>query len=239
MSRLIVNADDFGFSTSINKAVIDSLETGIVNSASLMTNTPGFREAAELAKEKGFADRIGVHINLTEGKPVSNFNHARYLTEDGSWNKTAVMDLRRWNNKKIRDDFSEEIIAQIGAMEKSGMRPSHINSHHHVHTFPALFQIFLSICRSRGYKLRIAQTYGSGSYLKSAYRKYLNAVMKRSGINFSDYFETSESYCQRKQNFKKGLVEIMVHPAPGPGGAILDITNSENPELLKIHTSTA
>ena len=203
-SNLIINADDFGLSDTVNKAIIHCLKNGIINSTSLMTNTPGFSDAVELANENRYTDCIGVHVNLTEGKPLTNFRHAKYLNEDGSWNQYAYSAGKIWLNRQVREDFSREIIAQINKVEKTGIIPSHINSHHHIHTFPSLLFLFLNICRSRKYKLRIAQTQFEGKYIKAAYRSYINSVIRKNGLHFSDYLAfLSSSQAANRMAYEK------------------------------------
>ena len=68
---LIVNADDFGRSESVNRAICEAFEKGRVNSTTLMANMPAAKEAYELAKKGGFADKVGIHLNITEGMPMS------------------------------------------------------------------------------------------------------------------------------------------------------------------------
>ena len=226
--NLIINADDFGYSQVINKAIIYSLERGIINSASLMTTMPGFQEAVEMVKMRGYTRCIGVHVNLTEGKPLTKFKHRAFLNEDGTWNKDVIIGSRFGFSKEIRKDFSKEIIAQVRAAEKMGIQPAHINSHHHVHTLPAFFYLFLNVSRAHGYKLRIAQTHFSGSFLKTAYRKYINSLIRRHGLQFSEYFETVQSYQQRKKNNRGGVTEIMVHPTFDEQGVLVDELNKNN-----------
>lgn len=231
-NKLIINADDFGLSPEINKAVIYSLEKGYINSASLMTNTPGFEEAVEYIKEKAYLNCIGIHVNLTEGKPLTNFSNPKYLNEDGTWNKKKIADNKLFFDSKTRNEISSEIIAQIQLAEKRGIRPSHINSHHHIHTLPALFFLFLNICRLRSYKLRIAQTNFNGNYLKFAYRKFINSMIKKSGLNFSDYFETVTSYNFRSNYFAENVVEIMTHPAFTKNAELTDLLSEDNSQFI-------
>src|SRR5574341_727397 len=70
MKRLIVNADDFGLSEGINQAVMLGYRQGIITSATLIANGAGFAAAVEMARTVGSLG-VGVHLNLTEGEPVS------------------------------------------------------------------------------------------------------------------------------------------------------------------------
>ena len=70
MRLLIVNADDFGLTPGINRAIIEAHTRGIVTSATLMANMPAFYEAVQLAKVHP-ALGIGLHFNITQGRPVA------------------------------------------------------------------------------------------------------------------------------------------------------------------------
>ena len=70
---IIANADDLGYSHSVNKAILYCFEHGYINSASLMTNTGFFDEAVSMIKENPVIRNIGVHIDLAEGKPDNRF----------------------------------------------------------------------------------------------------------------------------------------------------------------------
>src|SRR5262245_8677960 len=68
---VFVTADDFGRSSTINQAVVAGVESGCLSHASIMANGDAFREGCELAVVHGFAERVGLHFNLTDGKPLS------------------------------------------------------------------------------------------------------------------------------------------------------------------------
>src|ERR1700742_389850 len=72
LSTLIINADDFGLSSVVNRAILASMEEGLVTSTSMMANMPGFDHAIGLARVHAkLAGRIGIHLNLTQGRPLS------------------------------------------------------------------------------------------------------------------------------------------------------------------------
>src|SRR5258708_34967740 len=70
--KIIVNADDFGMSAETNRAIVEAFENNVISSATLMTNTPGFDEACELAHRHRLLGKIGLHLNLTSGYPLSS-----------------------------------------------------------------------------------------------------------------------------------------------------------------------
>lgn len=67
MKNIIVNADDFGLKSSVNKAIVESFNKEIISSTTIMANMPGFEEAVELAFKHEFNDRLGIHLNLDAG----------------------------------------------------------------------------------------------------------------------------------------------------------------------------
>lgn len=123
--KVIVNADDFGFSEGVNYGIIKAHEQGIVTSATIMANMPGFEHAISLAKQHPTL-RIGVHLNITCGKPVQNVQ--RTLTnKDGYFN--------RKNSHMYRDEeVFQEFCAQIEKVLCAGIKIDHFDSHHHIHT---------------------------------------------------------------------------------------------------------
>ena len=76
--NLIINADDLGYNSSVNKAIFFCFEQGYINSTSLMTNTIGYEEAVETIHKSPFVRNIGLHINLVREKPLSNFSNKSY-----------------------------------------------------------------------------------------------------------------------------------------------------------------
>src|SRR5712672_1191198 len=70
--KIIVNADDFGMSAEVNRAIVEAFENNVISSTTLMANMPGFDEACELAHRHRLVSKIGLHLNLTSGYPLSS-----------------------------------------------------------------------------------------------------------------------------------------------------------------------
>ncbi len=68
--RIIINADDFGLCDGVNEAVAQAHSDGILTSATIMVNMPAAEKAVKIAKKLPSLG-IGVHLNLTEGRPIS------------------------------------------------------------------------------------------------------------------------------------------------------------------------
>jgi predicted glycoside hydrolase/deacetylase ChbG (UPF0249 family) len=221
--NLRANADDFGLNESVNKAILISFERGYINSTSLVVNTPLFDDTVTFIDNNPIIHNIGLHLNLATDKPVSNFKYFSYLDNNGNW------DLEK-TNKKIaffsgseKKAFFEEIIAQIEKAKNAGIQLTHIDSHHHVHTLPRFFNLFLKAAKMYNLPLRLAQTYNEGNQIKYLFRKHINNKFKEQHLNYSDRFETVTQFCKTAYDVSdKEIVEIMLHPGMDLKGGIID-----------------
>lgn len=148
MTKLIVNADDFGYCTSVNKAIIDAHKNGVVTSCTIMTGMPGFEEGVELLKENPTLD-CGVHMTLSCYKPILK-THKTIVNDDGYFYRTITPEIIE---KIDMEEVYDEFCAQIDKALAYGLDISHLDSHHHVHTFPALKNVIKRITDK--YKLPI------------------------------------------------------------------------------------
>ena len=238
--NFIINADDYGLNSRVNQAIIKSFKCGLINSASIMVNMPGFQEAITLWKKRDFKGNIGLHTCLTEGKPITNLWNTPFIDENGFFVKSQFHKpahfLKLTNRKKVK----AEIIAQIEKLLIEDVHPNHINSHHTIHELPWLLPIFLSISRKYNVKIRICQTWSSGNnFIKSTYRFLANIVYKTYGSNFTNYFEIIKTSTNRIQSENRNI-EIMVHPDLNEEGKIIDSYDGLNleeriPEMLNYH----
>ncbi len=151
MRRLIVNADDFGLSSSVNQAVIRAHREGILTSASLMVNEAGFDEAVTLAKENS---RLGVGLHLTllhghaalPGGKIPGLANAR-----GEFsNNPVAVGMKYFFKKSLRDQLRAEIHAQFDRFHAAGLPLDHVNGHLHLHLHPVIFKILMEDSDSLG-----------------------------------------------------------------------------------------
>lgn len=149
--RLIVNADDFGLTTGVNRAVLDGHTHGIITSATLMANGAAFASAVEMARR---APRlgVGVHVNLLQGAPVSAPDRVGSLVDGGGrFNRTATdLALALLMGKVDRRELEVEVRAQIERVVESGVRVTHIDGHKHAHLIPSVFEIVTRLAREYG-----------------------------------------------------------------------------------------
>lgn len=151
MRELIVNADDFGLTKQVSQGIIDAHREGIVTSTTLLANGEAFEAAVSMSLR---APRlgVGVHLNLSEGVPVSpaakipTLLDARgrlHLTPGRLW--AAV-----WKRKVGLSDVERELRAQIEKVIRAGISPTHLDGHKHVHVLPGISAIVIRLAQQFG-----------------------------------------------------------------------------------------
>lgn len=131
MNKLIINSDDFGYSRAINHAIIDTHQKGILTSTTLMTNTPGFKHAVKLAKENPELG-VGVHLVLTHLEPLRD-DVPSLIDENGHFYRPDA--YRAGLAIAEPEELFKEWDTQIQKVLNAGIQPTHLDSHHHAHTF--------------------------------------------------------------------------------------------------------
>ena len=149
--NLIVAADDFGLTNRVNEAIAIACRDGIVTTASLMVNTPGFESAVDIARRAPKLD-VGLHLNLTQGSPVANPSSVSSLAGSRGFRyshpvKLAAAVLTR---KVSGAELEREIRAQIERALDSELWITHIDGHKHVHVIPAVFRILCRVAPEYG-----------------------------------------------------------------------------------------
>ena len=143
--RLIVNADDFGLSSSVNAAVIRAHREGILTTASLMVNEPGFTEAVVLAKENPTLG-VGLHLTLLHGHSALPPEKIPGLVNaQGEFSNSPVgVGLDYFFKSALQGQLRDEIQAQIEKFRATGLKLDHLNGHLHLHLHPAVFKILMA-----------------------------------------------------------------------------------------------
>ncbi|MHB9053676.1 MAG: carbohydrate deacetylase [Thermoleophilia bacterium] len=159
MKRLIVNADDFGLTSGVNRAVIECYLAGAVTSTTLLVNGQAAVEAAlEAADNPGLG--VGLHLNLSAGPPTADAGKvSSLLGPDGNFPGIRQALWRLTTGRARAHELESEIVAQVERLRELGIRPTHIDSHHHLHAHPRLRSLIkrtcprLGITRMRGYHM--------------------------------------------------------------------------------------
>ena len=148
--RLIINADDFGLSHGITRGILLTHRQGLLTSTSLMVNQPATEYAARRAPEvPGLG--VGIHLNLTEGKPVLPREMVSTLVNAaGEFIGPSAMGRRLLRWEASPREIEAEFRAQIQLMKSLGLEPTHADSHHRIHMYPAAARAFYKAVTSEG-----------------------------------------------------------------------------------------
>jgi len=151
MKQLIVNADDFGMAPGVNRGILEAHRTGIVTSTSLLANGLAFEEAAAAARATPTL-AVGVHVNLTEGRPLSNPGHLGALVNGtGEFiGSPEALFFRMVTGRISMDSAEREVRAQIERLQDAGIQPTHLDGHQHVHMWPPMFALTARLAAEYG-----------------------------------------------------------------------------------------
>ncbi len=149
--RLIVNADDFGLSPSVNQAVIRAHREGILTTASLMVGETGFDEAVRLARENPKLG-VGLHLVLLHGHAVLPPDKIPGLVNlRGEFSNSPVgVGMKYFFDIFLREQLRAEIHAQFEKFHSTGLPLDHVNGHLHLHLHPVIFKILMDDSQKLG-----------------------------------------------------------------------------------------
>lgn len=240
MKRMIVNADDFGRHALINRAVECGVQSGVLRSATVMAGGAAFDDAAELARRTP-ALGVGVHLTLVNGNPVLPAAEIPSLvTEEGVfYDNHTLFAVRLLRGQINLGEVRAELAAQLRRVEAAGIRPTHADSHQHMHVLPGVIDVVLDLCAAAGIPAMrapraplfaghfggIGQLVGRAGLSVLARRAAAKA--RRRGIRTPDRFagivagEAVDTAALRgiAASLGEGTTEVMVHP--GTNNAVL------------------
>jgi predicted glycoside hydrolase/deacetylase ChbG (UPF0249 family) len=216
--RLIINADDLGMSSAVNDAIFESMEAGFVTSATVLANGDAVDDAVRGAARFPKCS-FGVHLNITTGRPLSSAPGLSPLLDESGRMRRVIFDLKP--ERGLAEAIATEWSTQVKALRDRGLRISHLDSHEHVHTIPALFLSFKSV--QREFQIRRARVTKNlycrempapsrGVLLKKA---LWNSAMRwkyrtRTTAWFTDSFTLLRA--ARDGLPASGSIEAMIHP---------------------------
>lgn len=229
MGKLIINADDYGYSSSINKAIVESFESRQINSTSIMANMPGFEEAIYMAHEKKITDKIGVHLVLTEGISLTEeIRSMKFLFNKQDFTPDVRNKKLFFLNMQEQTIILKEYSAQIEKVRSNGIKITHLDTHHQIHDMWAISRLLFTLLKTYDIPtMRILNNLEkSKNIFKDSYRHLMNQYMKAQKINYTDYLGNRIDFLE-KLNFdpafsKNNSVEIMVHPSYNIDGLLID-----------------
>ena len=155
MRKLIVNADDFGLTAGVNRAVVETHIGGVVSSATLMANGAAFEDAVKAARSAPNLS-VGCHVVLVDGTPVSppdavdTLLAIRSAEPDKFYSSLSAFAARAMLGGFDPDQLVAEVIAQIRKIQSTGLRVTHLDTHKHAHIFPEILAALLRAARICG-----------------------------------------------------------------------------------------
>ena len=211
MKRLIINADDFGFTADVNAGIVCAHKDGVLTSTTLMANGDAFDHAVQCARETPTLD-IGCHLVLVQGRSLLTGS----LLPQGP--RQLVFTLMRGGL-----DVHAELSVQIEKILASGIRPSHLDTHKHTHLLPQVFRTVARLANEFGIpyvRLPLDETVRLAgcrpTYAQSFYRR----VAGQYGVSVTDHFRgfrltgslTEQTFAHAIGTLPKGTTEFMCHP---------------------------
>lgn len=235
---VIFSADDFGASDLVNAAVARAHRQGVLTGAGLMTTGAAFREAVQLAGECPDLS-VGVHLTLLQAEPLLSFRELPHLSSPaGRFPANPVRaGFQYFFQRSVRAELAREMEAQLLRFLETGLAPTHLDGHHHLHVHPAVFPILLKLMEKYSIPairlpledarihLRIdpanAVLHKSHSLIFRLLCRQARKLLQERGIVFPDRFlgllgsgRMSESYLlQAIALLPPGITEIGTHPA--------------------------
>lgn len=224
-NKVIVNADDFGLNERNSKAIAEAFEKGLITDTTMLANGEYFDKALALAKQKGFFDKIGIHLNITEGVPLTTgiLDCPRFVT-NGRFNKRYDRTKRLTDAEKTA--IFQELDAQVKKLQSAGIQITHADSHHHIHTGIFVAPIAAQVCKKHGInKIRLHRNLGHISLIKRIVKKKYNNWLRRQGFVTTEYF----AYVMDIDGAAvPDNTEIMVHPDYDKSSTLIDRSGMEN-----------
>ena len=198
MTKIIINADDFGYCEAVNYGIISAHNNGIVRSTSMMANMPGVEHGVGLLKENKTLN-CGVHMTLSCGRPLLS-NLKTIVDKDGFFIRRITDEIIE---KMDCDEIYRELCAQIDRVKGLGIDISHLDSHHHIHTLVSLKPVIEKIVTKYNLPIR------GGFEYNLEYSKVVPLIDSFYKENLSEeYFIKNID-----EIMKYDVVDIMSHPA--------------------------
>jgi predicted glycoside hydrolase/deacetylase ChbG (UPF0249 family) len=226
--RLIVNADDFGWSRGVNRGILQAHTQGILTSTTLLVNFPAMEDALSLSADHPKLG-IGLHFNIVHGPPLSPPDRIPSLLDRSGYFAGSASMFRRLMSRQVSTKHVQlEFEAQLTRFREFAGNPTHIDSHKHMHLFGSVRDAIAASSRDlAGTPIRSTQRAPGRS--RSATLKFrilqhlgkrARATYDRSGFAATDDFigldQLGEASPERSTELLAstgaGITELMCHP---------------------------
>jgi predicted glycoside hydrolase/deacetylase ChbG (UPF0249 family) len=241
--RLIVNADDYGYFFCVSKGILEAAAQGVVTATGVFANMARFEEQAARLRDCDALD-AGVHLNLTDGTPLTREMQKSLAPWSGRFARKFAMAKAIIAGAIKVDAVKAEWRAQIERCLQLGLKLRFLNSHEHMHLLPSLFTVAKALASDydiRHVRFPTSRIAGSSSLealFRGAVIKALGAVNRRYGDSTVVHFLGMETSGRLKMQYLEKTVpqlragqvyELMCHPGK------LDPSEVTDPRLLRYH----
>ena len=240
--RAIINADDFGLSPGVNRGILEAFRDGVLTSTTMLVNLGHFDDAVRLARENPDLP-VGIHLSLLWGNPVSRPSAVPTLVEsDGSFPSSLGTLARRYFLGRLSaSQVEQEFMNQIRVFTETGLVPTHVDTHKHVHCLPGVRRALIRAAGAAGIRrIRLPQEQGwrfrsqadgpappRTSWQAAGKQNLIRLLfrgsrsrLKAAGIETTDHFVgIRHQACLNSQvllhildSLPSGITEIMCHP---------------------------
>jgi chitin disaccharide deacetylase len=240
MKELILNADDFGYTTGVNEGIVRAHRDGILTSATLMANGPAFDDAVERANANPKLG-VGCHLVLTGGFSVAPKEEIPSLADaEGRLPLSLAGLVARVSVGSVRTkDIERELRAQLEKIRRAGIELTHVDTHKHTHVHPRVMGAVGRVAREFGIRRvrnpienlgdswRAARIENAGlvgnmaaSLAVRAVGSWFNSIARNYGLRSPDHFLglavtgrlSAGALCRLIDTVPEGRTEIMLHP---------------------------
>jgi len=229
---VIINADDFGLSPGVNRGILAGFRRGVLSSTTMLVNLESFDEAVSLARENPDLP-VGIHLSLLWGAPLSSAREVPTLIDrDGCFPRSLTTLAARYFSRRLDpDQLRLEFRNQIRCFLETGLRPTHVDTHKHVHCLPGVLDALCFAAKESGIdKLRLPserRLVPPASWKAAGKRRLIGFLcrdaqmrLRKAGMRSTDHFAgiehsgslNSDVLNRILSNLRSGVTEIMCHP---------------------------
>lgn len=216
MRKIIINADDCGISEHVNACIEDAIKLGCISSTTIIANMSDFEGAVRLFNLYHDHISFGWHINLDEGAPLTSsqllLDKGFFIEVEGKIKMNGSGFRYAYFSSLMKKEIERELLAQWEKLNDYGIKITHADSHHFIHSQPSMIQIIPALLEKlKIERCRHVANYGFTGISKLA-RSIWASFFKLHGIRMPDTFCAFSDYYNNRFFSQGDSIELMCHP---------------------------